>query len=127
MLNLLSNEAGPGSQVWALGAIGRLTASRTYTRPLHFVLPFFIFFYFSVNLLLSLNALKYCSISCQTAGAFTAMINAGLEIALLDVTTSRAALIQSAINILNGPGDIRSKFQRVEQEVRPILAKESEK
>lgn len=29
MLNLLSNEAGPGSQVWALGAIGRLTASRT--------------------------------------------------------------------------------------------------
>lgn len=55
------------------------------------------------------------------------MINAGLEISLLDVTTSRAALIQSAINILNGPGDIRQKFQRVEQEVRPILAKESEK
>lgn len=63
----------------------------------------------------------------HVAGAFSAMINAGLEISLLDVTTSRAALIQSAINILNGPGDIRSKFQRVEQEVRPILAKESER
>lgn len=55
------------------------------------------------------------------------MMNAGLEISLLDVTTSRAALIQNAINILNGPGDLRSKFQRVEQEVRPILAKEADK
>lgn len=88
MLNLLSNEAGPGSQVWALGAIGRLTAS---------------------------------------PNAFAAMMNAGLEISLLDVTTSRAALIQNAINILNGPGDLRQKFQRVEQEVRPILAKEADK
>ena len=112
MLNLLSTEAGPGSQVWALGSIGRLTASRTHLRHLIYLLRSVIFIWLIYR---------------DLAGAFAAMINAGLEISLLDVTTSRAALIQSAINILNGPGDIRQKFQRVEQEVRPILAKESEK